>query len=104
MIDIYFLFAGFHLLFSIYMAIGIPCMAIVSPQMLQLIGIATGSAGLINTISMLSQAHFLAGVFGAISSAGWIIQATGGGILYKKIWDYKNGNAEITFQEVRVSV
>lgn len=25
MIDIYFLFAGFHLLFSIYMVIGIPC-------------------------------------------------------------------------------
>ncbi|ORY20375.1 scamp family-domain-containing protein [Naematelia encephala] len=80
----YFLFAGCHLLFSAYMVIGIP---------------STGSAGLINTISMFSQGHILAGVFGAIASAGWILQAAGGGILYKKIWDYKNGNADISWQE-----
>ncbi|KAK4686601.1 secretory carrier-associated membrane protein, partial [Tremellales sp. Uapishka_1] len=81
---IFFLFAGFHLAFSIYMAIGIP---------------STGSAGLINTISMFSQAHILAGVFGVISSVGWILQAAGGGLLYKRVWDYKNGNSEINFQE-----
>ncbi|GFZ51897.1 hypothetical protein JCM24511_09666 [Saitozyma sp. JCM 24511] len=80
---IYFVFAGFNLLFAIYMAIGIP---------------STGSAGLINTISMFSKSHILAGVFGALSSVGWILQAAGGGILYKRIWDFKNGNGDITFQ------
>lgn len=46
---------------------------------------ATGSAGLINTISMFSKSHILAGVFGALSSVGWILQAAGGGILYKRV-------------------
>ena len=61
---------------------------------------ATGSAGLINTIAMLSQGHILAGVFGVISSVGWLFQAIGGGLLYKKVWDYKNNNADITFAQV----
>jgi hypothetical protein len=46
---------------------------------------ATGSAGLINTISMFSKSHILAGVFGALSAVGWILQAAGGGILYKRV-------------------
>ncbi|CAD6583631.1 MAG: hypothetical protein TREMPRED_003607, partial [Tremellales sp. Tagirdzhanova-0007] len=82
---LYFLFAGFHLLFSIYMVIGIP---------------STGSAGLINTISMLSRHHILAGVFCLLASIGWVLQAAGGGLLYKRVWDYKNGNGDINFQEV----
>jgi hypothetical protein len=50
---------------------------------------------------MFSQGHILAGVFGVLSSVGWILQAAGGGLLYKKVWDYKNNNADITFAEVR---
>jgi len=49
---------------------------------------------------MLSQGHILAGVFGVIASVGWLFQAIGGGLLYKKVWDYKNNNADITFAEV----
>ena len=49
---------------------------------------------------MFSQTHILAAVFGLLSSIGWILQAAGGGLLYKKVWDYKNNNADITFQEV----
>ena len=44
---LYFAFAGVHVAFSTYMAIGIP---------------SSGSAGLINTITMLSQGHIVAGV------------------------------------------
>lgn len=80
---IYFLFAGFNLLFATYMAVGIP---------------STGSAGLINTISMFSQGHIVAGIFGVLTSVGWVFQAAGGGLLYKRVWDYKNGNGDINFQ------
>ncbi|WVR09370.1 hypothetical protein IAU60_006436 [Kwoniella sp. DSM 27419] len=45
---------------------------------------STGAAGLINTISMLSQGHVLAGVFGCIATVGWVIQVLGGGFLYKR--------------------
>jgi hypothetical protein len=48
---------------------------------------------------MFTQGHILAGVFGILSSIGWILQAAGGGVLYKKVWDYKNNNADITFAE-----
>ncbi len=67
------------------MAIGIP---------------STGSAGLINTIAMFSQKHIVAAVFGLLTSIGWILQFVGGGILYQRVWHYKNGNADISFQEV----
>ncbi|WVQ79997.1 hypothetical protein IAT38_002098 [Cryptococcus sp. DSM 104549] len=78
---IYFLFGGFHLLYSIYMFVGIP---------------STGSAGLINTIAMFSQGHILAAVFGTICSVGWAFQFLGGGFLYKRVWDFKNGNSDIS--------
>ncbi|WVQ90553.1 hypothetical protein IAS59_004333 [Cryptococcus gattii] len=80
---IYFLFGGFHLLYSIYMFIGIP---------------STGSAGLINTISMFSQGHILAAVFGTITTVLWALQVLGGGFLYKRVWDFKNGNSDISMQ------
>ncbi|GHJ85359.1 hypothetical protein NliqN6_1761 [Naganishia liquefaciens] len=78
----YFFFAGWHLLFSLYMLIGIP---------------STGSAGLINTISMLSQGHIAAGVLGVISSAGWAVQTVFGGWLYKTVWDFKNNHEGLNF-------
>lgn len=85
-LDIYFLFAGFHLAFSIYMVIGIPCKLLLpllprnaAEQQ------AAGSAGLINTIAMFSQGHIVAGVFGLLSSIGWVLQSAGGGILYKRV-------------------
>ncbi|WVQ95213.1 hypothetical protein IAU59_002307 [Kwoniella sp. CBS 9459] len=76
-------FFCFHLLYSIYMLVGIP---------------STGSAGLINTISMFSQGHILAAVFGTIATVGWAFQVLGGGFLYKRVWDFKNGNTDISMQ------
>ena len=51
---------------------------------------------------MFSQGHILAAVFCTIASVGWVIQAAGGGLLYKRVWDYKNGNADINWSEVSV--
>jgi hypothetical protein len=57
--------------------------------------LATGSAGLINTIQMFAQGHILAAVFGILSSIGWLLQSVGGGLLYKKVrgsslvWGYE---------------
>jgi hypothetical protein len=34
---------------------------------------------------MFSQGHILAGVFGAITSAGWGFQTFGGALLYKRV-------------------
>lgn len=85
------------------MAVGIPC-KLRFDRMSPSLQVATGSAGLINTISMFTQGHIVAGVFGILSSIGWILQAGGGGLLYKKVWDFKNNNADITFAEVRRAV
>lgn len=83
---LYFFFAGWHLLFVTYMLIGIP---------------STGSAGLINTISMLSQGHIAAGVLGAVSSAGWTLQVLGGGWLYRSVWAFKNQNEGISWENAQ---
>ena len=62
--------AGFHLLFSVYMIIGIP---------------STGSAGLINTVSAFSRKAIVVGVLGAIASAGWVIQGVGHAFYYRQV-------------------
>jgi len=68
---IYFFFCGWHLLFSLYMIIGIP---------------STGSAGLIQSIRMLTGGHLAAGIIGIIASVGWIIQGAGNAFYYRQIW------------------
>jgi hypothetical protein len=49
---------------------------------------------------MLSQSHVLSGVFGVITSVGWAVQTVFGGWLYKRVWDFKNNNEGISFQNV----
>jgi len=72
---IYFFFGGWHLLFSIYMILGIP---------------STGAAGFIQSISMFAQGHIVAGVFGIIATAGWTIQGLGNLWYYRQIWNHHN--------------
>ncbi|KAG8759985.1 hypothetical protein FRC14_004427 [Serendipita sp. 396] len=72
---IYFFFCGWHLLFSIYMVIGIP---------------GTGTAGIITTIIAFQRHHFVSGVFCIIACIGWIVQTVGNGIYYQKTWKYHN--------------
>ncbi|CAG8718281.1 5596_t:CDS:1, partial [Acaulospora colombiana] len=68
--DIYFFFCGWHLLYSIYMVIGIP---------------GTGTAGLILTIIAFKHGHIVAGVFCVIALVGWVIQTVGNAFYYHKV-------------------
>ncbi|KAJ7097873.1 scamp family-domain-containing protein [Mycena belliarum] len=67
----YFFFGGFHLLFSIYMIIGVP---------------STGSAGLIQMIQMYAQHHWLSAVFCTIATVGWTVQGLGLAFYYRQIY------------------
>ncbi|KAL5529650.1 hypothetical protein ACEPAG_5635 [Sanghuangporus baumii] len=81
----YFFFCGWHLVFSIYMIIGIP---------------ATGSAGLINMIQMYVNGHIAAGVLGTIATAGWIFQGLGNLFYYRQIWMHHNAQGH-TFDNAK---
>lgn len=83
-IDLYFFFCGWHLLFSIYMILGIP---------------STGSAGLIQTIGMFSQGHIVAGVLGTIASTGWALQGVGNAIYYRMVGPFLLFFLNLTFGE-----
>ncbi|PVG02764.1 scamp-domain-containing protein, partial [Serendipita vermifera] len=72
---IYFFFCGWHLLYSIYMVIGIP---------------GTGTAGLILTIIAFKHGHIVAGVFCVIALVGWVVQTVGNAFYYHKTWLYHN--------------
>ncbi|KAI6028723.1 scamp family-domain-containing protein [Pisolithus orientalis] len=72
---IFFFFCGFHLLFSIYMVIGIP---------------STGSAGLIQTIQMYASGHWAAGILGTVATVGWSVQGLGLAYYYRQIWNHHN--------------
>jgi len=67
----YFFFCGFHLLFSVYMIIGVP---------------STGSAGLIQTIQMFSNQHWVAAILGLLATIGWILQGLGNAFYYRQIY------------------
>ncbi|KZT70151.1 scamp-domain-containing protein [Daedalea quercina L-15889] len=69
----YFVFCGFHLVFSLYMIIGIP---------------GTGSAGLIQTIQMYTRSAFVAAALGTVATVGWVIQGVGNAIYYRQIWSH----------------
>ncbi|RKP27112.1 scamp family-domain-containing protein [Syncephalis pseudoplumigaleata] len=66
----YFIFNGFHIGFQYYMTIGIP---------------ASGSAGIINSISMMSDGKVVAAIFGIIAAALWGLGGTFSLYLYRKV-------------------
>jgi len=70
---IFFFFAGWHLVFSLYMIIGIP---------------STGSAGLIQTIQAYAQGHIVTGILGTIATVGWVLQALGLAFYYRQTWTH----------------
>ncbi|EJU05607.1 hypothetical protein DACRYDRAFT_74883 [Dacryopinax primogenitus] len=82
---IYYVFCGFHLLFSVYMIIGIP---------------STGSAGLIQMISAYARHAIAAGILGTVATVGWVVQGVGNLLYYRLIW--KHGNeAGHTFSKAK---
>lgn len=74
---IYFIFAGFHLAFSIYAFLGIP---------------ETGSAGLLNTIQSFTEtnAKIVGGALGVVVTVGFALQGVGNLWYYKQIWKHNN--------------
>ncbi|KAI0748152.1 scamp-domain-containing protein [Daedaleopsis nitida] len=68
---LYFFFGGFHLLFSLYMIIGIP---------------STGSAGLIQTIQAFSKPSLPSAIIGTVATVGWVVQGVGLAYYYRQIW------------------
>ncbi|KAJ3477414.1 hypothetical protein NLI96_g10480 [Meripilus lineatus] len=68
---LYFVFGGFHLLYSAYMIIGIP---------------STGSAGIIRTIQMYTKPALPAAIIGTIATVGWVLQGLGNAYYYREIW------------------
>jgi len=85
---LYFFFGGFHLLFSIYMIIGIP---------------STGSAGIIQTIGMYAGVHIVAGVLGTVASVGWVLQGLGNAFYFRQIWSHHN-TAGHSFQQAKTEL
>ncbi|EJF65884.1 scamp-domain-containing protein [Dichomitus squalens LYAD-421 SS1] len=72
---LFFFFGGFHLLFSVYMIIGIP---------------STGSAGLIQTIQAFTKPSLPAAIVGTVATVGWIAQGVGLAYYYRQIWAHHN--------------
>ncbi|KAG5634373.1 hypothetical protein H0H81_002206, partial [Sphagnurus paluster] len=65
----YFFFGGFHLLFSVYMIIGVP---------------STGAAGLIRTIQMFVKHYWVAAILSLVATIGWLIQGLGNAYYYRQ--------------------
>ncbi|KAL0946583.1 hypothetical protein HGRIS_012785 [Hohenbuehelia grisea] len=67
----FFVFCGFHLLYSVYMIIGVP---------------STGSAGLIQTIQGYARRSFVSAALGTVATVGWTLQGVGIAFYYRQIW------------------
>ncbi|GLB34902.1 putative SCAMP family protein [Lyophyllum shimeji] len=67
----YFFFCGFHLLFSVYMIIGVP---------------STGAAGIIRTVQMFVKHYWAAAVLSLVASIGWLTQGIGNAYYYREIY------------------
>lgn len=46
---------------------------------------STGSAGLINTISMYNRGAIVAGILGTVTSVGWALQGLGQAFYYRQV-------------------
>ncbi|KAL1407767.1 hypothetical protein Q8F55_007201 [Vanrija albida] len=82
----FFIFFAFHIIFCLYMAIGVG---------------AGGSGGLYSTIVLMIDKHWVAGIFGIITSIFWIFQLVGGLVIFRLIWNFKNGSSEINFANAK---
>lgn len=66
-------------------------------SLILLVSTATGSLGLITTISAFGHGHLAPGIVGIFVSLGWAIQTFGGGVMYRLVWGYKMRNEEISW-------
>ncbi|KAI8083330.1 scamp family-domain-containing protein [Gilbertella persicaria] len=81
----YFIFNGFHILYTFYMAIGIP---------------STGGAGLILLVTLFSEHYIGPGILTLLSSICWLSMGCLAVFLYKKTYDHYKA-AGHTFNEAK---
>ncbi|GJJ79051.1 secretory carrier-associated membrane protein [Entomortierella parvispora] len=84
----YFIFNGFHIAFSFYMALGFT---------------STGSAGLINMISVFNGHHIFAGILCVFSTALWLVQGFGCLFFYRKVHQHYHQQGH-TFDQAKAQV
>ncbi|GAA5910888.1 secretory carrier-associated membrane protein [Sporobolomyces salmoneus] len=72
----YFIFAGFHLAFCVYMFVGIP---------------SSGSGGLINLITRFASGSIVTGVFCILATVGWALEGLASLWMYKNVWAHSHG-------------
>ncbi|KAI7869988.1 scamp family-domain-containing protein [Spinellus fusiger] len=81
----FFIFNGFHILYTFYMAIGIP---------------STGGAGLILLVTLFSEQYYISGVFTLFATICWIVMGFMALFLYKKTYDQYKASGH-TFKEAK---
>ncbi|CAO3597993.1 unnamed protein product [Absidia cylindrospora] len=81
----YFIFNGFHILYTFYMAVGIP---------------NTGGAGLILLVTLFSDHYIAAGVFTLLATICWLVMGVMAIYLYKRTYDHYKA-AGHTFKEAK---
>ncbi|KAG2175389.1 hypothetical protein INT43_001036 [Umbelopsis isabellina] len=69
---LYFVFNGFHILYTFYMAVGIP---------------STGGAGLILLVTLFSDGYILSGIFTLLATICWLVMGVMAIFLFKKTYD-----------------
>ncbi|KAF9213410.1 hypothetical protein CPB97_000004 [Podila verticillata] len=84
----YFIFNGFHIAFSFYMALGFP---------------STGSAGLINMIQVFNAKKIFAGILCVFATALWFVQGFASLFYYRKVHMHYNQQGH-TFDQAKAQV
>ncbi|KAI8099739.1 scamp family-domain-containing protein [Halteromyces radiatus] len=81
----YFIFNGFHIAYTFYMAVGIP---------------NTGGAGLILLVTLFSDQYIASGVFTLLATICWLVMGVMAVYLYKRTYDHYKA-AGHTFKEAK---
>ncbi|WFD35354.1 hypothetical protein MCUN1_002208 [Malassezia cuniculi] len=85
---VYFLFCGFHILFSAYAFIGPP---------------GTGCAGLVNMIDAFQKSHWAAGALSVVCTVGFAVQGLGQLWYYRIIWKHNKEKGH-TFAQAKAEL
>ncbi|KAG0171496.1 hypothetical protein DFQ28_001020 [Apophysomyces sp. BC1034] len=81
----FFIFNGFHILYTFYMAVGIP---------------STGGAGLILVVTLFTDKFIVTGVFTILAAICWIVMGFMALFLFKRTYDHYKA-AGHTFSEAK---
>ena len=85
---VYFLFCGFHILFSLYAVIGAQ---------------GTGCAGFFTMINTFRNSHVVGGVLSAVATTGFLLQGLGQAWYYHVVWVH-NSERGHTFAQAKAEL